>query len=44
MYSTHLRVGKTFVAEQKIRELKKNLLQRKRTQVIWPYLGQFSVY
>ena len=26
MYSTHLRVGKTFAAEQKIRELKKGLI------------------
>ena len=30
MYSTNLRDGKTFAAEQKIRELKKTLLRSKR--------------
>ena len=30
MYSSHLRGGKAFVAEQKIRELKKILLRSKR--------------
>ena len=29
MYSTHLRVGKTFAAEQKIRELKKKFTTKK---------------
>ena len=32
IYSTHLRDRKAFVAEQKIRELKKLLLRSKRTE------------
>ena len=32
MYSTHLRGGKAFAAEQKIRELKKLLLRSKRIE------------
>ena len=32
MYSTHLRGGKAFAAEQKIHELKKYLLRSKRIE------------
>ena len=32
MYSTNLRGGKAFAAEQKIRELKKTLLRSKRME------------
>ena len=32
MYSTNLRCGKAFAAEQKIRELKKTLLRSKRME------------
>ena len=40
MYSTHVRGGKAFAAEQKIRELKKLLLRSKRIKKLARKRGQ----